>query len=332
MIESAAVPLLAVEGLSVRFRSLHGDVSVLEDFSLHVTPGETIALVGESGCGKSVALRAVLRLLPAEAAVTARLATFEGRDLLRCDEAELGTIRGAGAAYLFQDPGAAFDPLLRVGKQIEEAVRIHEPALSRRELRARAVEALRECAVPEPEYRADRYPHELSGGLKQRALLAMALAPRPLLLVADEPTTALDATVQAELLALLAAFPRVRGGGLVLVSHDMAVVAALADRVMVLYAGRIVEEGPAAQLFAKPLHPYTEALRAAVRDLEEDAPRTRALAALPGTVPQAGEFLEGCRFRPRCPRAQPQCATAVPPLAVHGARRVACFFPAEGDA
>ena len=302
-------PLLQVEGLSVR----HGAAArpLIDGVSFSVRAGETLGVVGESGCGKSLTALALMGLLPtpplALAGGTARL---EGADLLAMGRAAMGRVRGDRMAMIFQEPMSSLNPALRIGEQIAEGVRRHRGA-SRAEARERAVEMLRRVGIPAPERRAGAHPHELSGGMRQRAMIAMALANDPALLIADEPTTALDVTIQAQVLDLMRALRDETGAALILITHDLGVVAEMADRVAVMYAGRIVEIGTARDVFDDPQHPYTIGLMLAAPSL---GPRTGRLATIPGVVPSPEAMPEGCRFAPRCPFAVARCAEA-PPLA-----------------
>jgi len=310
-------PLVAIAGLHVAFRG----VPALHGISLHVQPGESLGLVGESGCGKSVTWLAALGLLPASATVqgSVRLA---GQEILGAPAAVLDRVRGGRIATIFQDPASALNPVHRIGRQVAEAVGLH------RGLRgvAAAAEALRlldQVGIPGAAGRLRAYPHELSGGQNQRVMIAMALAGAPELLVADEPTTALDATIQAGILDLLRRLQAETGMALVLISHDLGVVAETCGRVCVMYAGRVVEEAPAAALFEGPAHPYAAGLLAALPDMH--GPRRR-LAAIPGGVPEPWNLPPGCAFAPRCPLAIPACDAAVPPLRPLGRdRRAACI-------
>jgi len=317
--------LLEVRGLRVRY----GTRLVVDGADLEVGRGEIFGLVGESGCGKSTLALALLRLLPDEAGVEAERLALGGVDLRSLRGEELRRIRGAGLALVFQEPSASFNPVLTIGEQVGEPLRWHR-GLSRKEALAGAVELLRRVGLPAPEARARAYPHELSGGMLQRALIAAALAGGPRLLVADEPTTALDVTVQAGILDLLRDLRDREGLAVLLITHDLGVLAQTVDRLGVMYAGRIVEEGPVGEVFARPLHPYTEALLAS---LPARAPRSARLPAIPGSVPAPGAWPGGCRFHPRCARAFERCAVEEPrTLAPGPGLRVACHLHEEGGA
>jgi oligopeptide/dipeptide ABC transporter ATP-binding protein len=313
------VTLFELEELEVAFPTARGRVCAVNGLSFGVEVGETLAIVGESGSGKSVAQLAVLGLLPGSAEVRARRIAFDGRELVP------RRLRGREIAIVFQDPLAALHPLLTIGEQLCEVLETHE-RLARREARPRAQAALAEVGIPSPAERLDAYPHELSGGMRQRVLIAMALLCRPRLVFADEPTTALDVTVQAQILELLASLRRSRGMALVLVTHSMGVVASVADRVLVMYAGAAVECGPVERVFERPQHPYTRALLASVPDLGR--PRGAPPAPIPGAPPDPAALPEGCAFAPRCPRASPRCVAERPLFDRHSG--AACHHPGDG--
>jgi peptide/nickel transport system ATP-binding protein len=305
----AAGPLLRVAGLRVEFPSERGPVRAVDGVDFELAAGRTLAIVGESGSGKSATALAIMGLLSADARVRGRI-ELAGRDLLELDGEQLRRLRGSEVAMIFQDPLSALHPLRRVGWQVVEALRAHRP-LDRRAARARAAELFELVGIPEPQRRLDAFPHELSGGLRQRAMIAMALAGEPRLLIADEPTTALDVTVQAQILALLRRLQEELGMALVLVTHDLGVVAELSDEVGVMYAGRIVERASTEQLFAAPSHPYTWGLLRSTPRLEGEP---RALVPIPGRPPSPLALPSGCRFHPRCPYAQPEHARVEPAL------------------
>jgi oligopeptide/dipeptide ABC transporter ATP-binding protein len=322
-------PLLEVRHLSVTFTTRAGVARAVDDVSFTVAPGETVALVGESGCGKTVTALALLRLLPEPPARVdpASRILFDGADVLALEPGPLRALRGGGIGMVFQDPAANLNPVLSIGAHLIETVRAHRP-LDRRAARARARDLLAMVGLPDPDRLLRRYPHELSGGMQQRALLALALAGEPRLLVADEPTTALDVTTQAEILELLDTLRRQLDMAMLLITHNLAIAANVADRVAVMYGGRIVETAPAAGLFTAPTHPYTEGLLRAAPRL--DGP-DRPTPAIPGSVPPATAWPAGCRFRPRCARAFDRCA-AEPPLVRTGAAREARCWLVAGPA
>jgi oligopeptide/dipeptide ABC transporter ATP-binding protein len=299
-------PLLEVEHLSVTFATRAGPARAVEDVSLAIAPGETVALVGESGCGKTVTALSLLRLLPESATVgPASRIRFDGRDVLALDREELRRLRGGAVGMVFQEPGASLNPVLTIGAHLVETIQAHDD-VDRAVARARARELLTTVGLRDPERMLARYSHELSGGMQQRAYLAMALAAGPRLLIADEPTTALDVTTQAQILALLGDLTGRLGMAMLLITHNLGIAAAVADRVAVMYAGRLMEVAPRAALFARPAHPYTRGLLAAAPRL--DGP-PRPTPAIPGAVPSATAWPEGCRFRPRCRDAWDRCRT-----------------------
>jgi oligopeptide/dipeptide ABC transporter ATP-binding protein len=291
--------LLDIRNLSVRF----GATQVVDGVSCAVAEGETLALVGESGCGKTLTALSVLRLAPPGAVVEAESVTLRARELTRLSQREMRQVRGKEVGVIFQDPATALNPVWTVGEQVAEGLRLHE-GLGRRAAWRRAIEALDAVGIADPVRRASEYPHQLSGGMRQRAMIAAALACRPPLLIADEPTTALDVTLQAQIIDLLLGLREECRLSILLITHDLGVVAHLAHRVAVLYAGQIVESAEATALFCRPLHPYTRALLAAVPRLDGS---DRRLATIDGAVPDAGRYPVGCRFSPRCPHALEAC-------------------------
>jgi peptide/nickel transport system ATP-binding protein len=311
--------LLAVEKLTVAFP---GQIAVRET-SFTIAPGETLALVGESGCGKSVTAFSVMRLLPPNARVASGRILFDGVDLLSLSPAEMREVRGKKVSLIQQEPMTSLNPVLSIGLQIGEVVRRHEK-VSRKAARARAIELLDLVSIPDAHRRIDDYPHNLSGGMRQRVMIAMAVACHPRLLIADEPTTALDVTTQAQVLDLLDDLRHRLGMAVLLITHDLGVVAQWADRISVMYAGRIVEQADIGPFFAEPLHPYSRGLLGARVDVDADEHYSRnRLSEIPGSVGSAaGE--KGCSFAPRCPIAVPGCRIAPPPLVAHGERAVAC--------
>ena len=317
-------PLLSIEGLNVRYESPRGDVRAVDGLDLALEAGETFALVGESGCGKTATAYSILRLVEPGRIVGGRI-LFQGRDLLTLSEKEMRRVRGAGIGIAFQEPGAALNPVLKIGTQVGESLRIHK-GLSRKAAWTEAVRLLEAVSLPDPERQAGSYAHELSGGMKQRAMLAIALSCSPALLIADEPTSALDVTIQAQILELLRKLKADYKLTVLLITHDFGVVAEIADRVGVMYAGRLVEEARARELFADPKHPYTQALLRAMPEDGDDR-RGKRLRALPGNAPDPVVPPPGCRFHPRCPEVFAPCATIEPELlAAGGGRRVACHL------
>jgi oligopeptide/dipeptide ABC transporter ATP-binding protein len=302
-----AEALLAVHGLTTGFEVGGRFVPAVIDASFAVAPGETLCLVGESGSGKSVTALSIIGLVQPPGRVAAGQILFKGRDLRALDDRAMQHIRGAEIALIFQEPMTALNPVFTIGSQIEETLRVHGRA-GRRDARQRAIELLEAVSIPEPARRVREYPHQLSGGLRQRALIAMSLACSPTLVIADEPTTALDVTIQAQILDLLRDLQQRLGLALLLITHDLGVVAEMADRVAVMYAGRIVEQAPVRELFADPKHPYTRGLMAS---MPGGAPGTR-LNAIRGTVPRLGDLPPGCSFEPRCPDRFEPCPKAHP--------------------
>jgi peptide/nickel transport system ATP-binding protein len=321
--------ILEVEDLRTHFFTRDGVVRAVDGVSFHIEAGETLGIVGESGCGKSVTALSILRLIPpGQGRTVSGRVRFEGRDLLDLDDRAMRAIRGNRISMIFQEPMTSLNPVLTVGEQIAEAVMIHEGA-SRRAAMSRAVAMLRLVRIPDPDQRAGEYPHQLSGGMRQRVMIAMALACDPLLLIADEPTTALDVTVQAQILQLMLDLKERFGAAVMLITHDLGVVAETCQRVIVMYAGRKVEEAPVLELFDRPLHPYTRGLMASIprRRLGLAAPEAgKRLSDIPGMVPSLLDPILGCAFAPRCAFATPRCHADAPPLLRRGpGHKVACW-------
>ncbi len=320
--------ILSVQDLAVDLDLEGRSVPVLQEVSFRLASGEALALIGESGCGKTLAARAVLRLLPPGARLRAGRISFRGLDLRLLPEEAMSNIRGGVLGFVFQEPAAALDPVHGAGRQIVEAIRYHSP-MTRRAARLRALELLREVGMPEPARIYEEFPHRLSGGMRQRVMIAVALAADPLALIADEPTASLDAVAREQILELLGRLRRDRGLALLLITHDLSLAAARCDRVAVLYAGRVVEEGPADPFFSSPRHPYSQALLACVPRLPSPgAPRPRRFSDIPGRVPPPGRRPEGeCLFAPRCPCEFEPCRREEPPLyPVGGTASVRCFL------
>jgi peptide/nickel transport system ATP-binding protein/oligopeptide transport system ATP-binding protein len=305
------MPLLEIQDLRTVFRSSGGDVPAVDGVSLSVERGRTLGIVGESGCGKSVLSLSVMRLVAHPGRIAGGRVLLEGRDLAALSNAAMRDVRGRDIAMIFQEPMTSLNPVHSVGFQITEAIRAHEPGLGSTELRNRGIEALRRVRIPSPERRFDEYPHQLSGGMRQRVMIAMALACSPKLLIADEPTTALDVTVQAQILDLLRELQAETGMAIILITHDLGVVAEMADEVAVMYAGRVAERGSARAIFEDPQHPYTLGLLGSVPRLDEERDR---LLAIGGAVPPPFALPKGCRFHPRCPFAIEACKAAQPEL------------------
>jgi peptide/nickel transport system ATP-binding protein len=308
---SAAAPLLDVRDLRVRFRTEEGSVQAVDGVSFTVAAGEIVAIVGESGSGKSVTSMTLMGLTRSPNATFEGTATFEGVDLVGATNEQLRRIRGARIAMVFQDPMSSLDPVYRIGDQIAEQIRAHDHEISRQAALEKSVELMERVGIPRARDRAGHYPHEFSGGMRQRVMIAMALSCSPSLLIADEPTTALDVTIQAQILDELRKLREQTGTGIILVTHDLGVVADIADRVIVMYAGRVVEEGTLDELFYDPQHPYTWGLLGSITRIDSD--RSQRLPAIPGLPPSLMNPPAGCHFRPRCPFAFDACTT-VPPL------------------
>ncbi len=314
---AASDAVLEVEGLSTYFYTRRGLVKAVNDVSFTVDRGETLAIVGESGCGKSITALSVIRLIPTPPGrIVSGKVKLSGTDLLQLDEAEMRKLRGDEISMIFQEPMTSLNPVLTIGRQVGETLRLHR-GLSKADALRQAIEMLRLVKIPEPEQRAREYPHQLSGGMRQRAMIAMALACRPKVLIADEPTTALDVTIQAQILNLILALQKDLGTAVILITHDLGVVAETAARVIVMYAGRKVEEARVKDLFARPQHPYTQGLMASIprlglmRGQEGSGGR---LQEIPGMVPALTDLPAGCSFAPRCPRADDRCRAEFPPF------------------
>jgi peptide/nickel transport system ATP-binding protein len=315
-------PLLAVEHLTTVFDTASGPVPAVNGVSFEIRAGETLGLVGESGSGKSVTALSLMRLVQPPGRIAGGRLVFKGRDLLTLDDREMQQVRGAQIALIFQEPMTALNPVFRIGAQIAETLIVHGRA-TRRDAKAKAIEWLRTVRIANPEARVADYPHQLSGGMRQRVLIAMALACQPSLVIADEPTTALDVTIQAEILDLLREMKSALDLSLLLITHDLGVIAETADRVAVMYAGRIVETGPVREIFGNPRHPYTQGLLASIPG---GRPGQR-LRAIEGSVPLLGDLPPGCAFNPRCPDRFDPCTTAPPPDYPAGANHTAkCYL------
>ena len=304
-------PILSVRDLATSFFTRRGEVQAVRGVSFDVNPGEILGIVGESGSGKSITCMSVLRLLKAGGRIKGGTATFEGTDLFSLDENALSDLRGNRIGVIFQDPMTSLNPTLTVGEQVMESIRRHRKA-SKAEARARAIELFELVRIPSAATRLKSFPHEFSGGMRQRVMIAMALACDPQLLIADEPTTALDVTIQRQILALLKDLQKRLGMSVILITHDLGVIAEVTDRVLVLYGGLVMETAPVRDLFARPAHPYMVGLLGAVPDLRDDT--HRRLTPIPGSPPNMLAPPSGCPFAPRCPHAMAQCIAALPPL------------------
>ena len=308
---SSATPLLSVRGLKIEFGTDQGPAKAVDDLSFDLSAGEVLGIVGESGSGKSVTALSIMGLLPVPPGrVTGGQILFEGSDLLRKSPSEMRKIRGNEISMIFQEPMTSLNPVFTIGDQLTEAVRWHE-RVGEAAARDRAIEMLNKVGIPSAERRLQDYPHQLSGGMRQRVMIAMALSCNPKLLLADEPTTALDVTIQAQILDLLRALQEEFRMAVIIITHNLGVVAEFADRVLVMYAGRTVEQASVDGVFDRPAHPYSEGLLASIPDLDADVHR---LTAIPGTLPNPHELPAGCRFQPRCGYAREECAAGLPPL------------------
>ncbi|MCA9648252.1 MAG: ABC transporter ATP-binding protein [Polyangiaceae bacterium] len=325
--------LLEVSHLETSFSTETGKLIAVDDVSFDIRSGEVVGLVGESGCGKTVTSKSILRLIPSPPGkISGGQILFGGRDLVKLSEREMRKVRGNDIAMIFQEPMTALNPVIRVGDQVAEALILHQPQLSKQERRARVLELLKQVGIPSPDTRIDEYPHQLSGGMRQRVMIAMALACNPKLLIADEPTTALDVTIQAQVLRLMLDLRERLGTAILLITHDLGVIAEVCDRVVVMYAGRVVEQASVDDLFHKPRHPYTAALLRSIP--KRGARTTRRLETIPGLVPDLRKLPGGCRFRDRCAHhlslsetEQARCRDAEPDLEEAAGTSVRCFFP-----
>ena len=320
-------PLLEIKGLKTYFSTEEGLVRAVDGVDLRIERGETLGVVGESGCGKTVTALSIMRLIsePPGKIVEGHI-LWEGKNLLDLPPGEMRKIRGKEIAMIFQEPMTSLNPVFTVGEQIAEAIRLHEGA-NRRQALEKTVEMLRLVKMPNPEQRVKEYPHQLSGGMRQRVMIAMALSCHPKLLIADEPTTALDVTIQAQILDLLNELKARLGMAVMLITHDMGVIAETAQRVVVMYAAKVVEEAPVVELFKEPLHPYTQGLLASVPRIDLAATERRPLQAIPGVVPSPADFPRGCRFHPRCPHVMAMCREKEPMLKdMKPGHKVACWL------
>ncbi len=324
----ATSPLIEVSNLCVEFSTSRGVARVLDDVSFELREGETLGIVGESGCGKSMTALSILRLIPTPPGrIASGAIRLRGENLLEATEQRIQDVRGNDIAMIFQEPMTALDPVFTIGQQIEETIRRHRDR-SAAEAREDAIELLRAVQIPEPQRRIDQYPHQLSGGMRQRAMIAMALACQPSVLIADEPTTALDVTIQAQVFELMRDLHRTLGTAMILITHNMGAIAELADRVMVMYAGRKMEEGPVEEVLKNPAHPYTRGLLGCVLHVEPGDPPARALLPeIPGMVPALTELGQGCPFAARCPSVMARCREEMPPpTSLGGGHSVACWL------
>ena len=324
--------LLEIDKLQTHFRTPDGINRAVDGVSFSIEAGQTLAVVGESGCGKSVTAMSILRLIPEPPGKMAGAIRFQGRNLLECSDAEMRQIRGNEISMIFQEPMTSLNPVLTVGRQIGETLRLHQN-MSKAQATERAVEMLQLVGIPEPRRRVAEYPHQLSGGMRQRVMIAITLACSPKLLIADEPTTALDVTIQAQILDLMRDLKARVGAAIMLITHDLGVVAEVADQVVVMYAGRKVEEAPVGELFANPRHPYTQGLLGAVPKLGSSlSGHTERLSEIPGLVPSLKKRIDGCVFAGRCPKVTDLCRQVAPGLELKAAGHIAACHYAPKDA
>lgn len=321
-------PILKIENLHTHFFTEKGEVPAVDGVDLYINPGEVLGVVGESGCGKSVTSLSVLKLVPNPPGriVDGRI-LFKGRDIVPMKEREMRKIRGNAVSMIFQEPMTSLNPLFTVGQQIIETVRLHQ-GISKKEAREHAVDMLRKVGIPRPESIIDEYPHQLSGGMRQRVMIAMSISCNPELLIADEPTTALDVTIQAQILDLIRRLNEEQGTAVMMITHDLGVVAEMCHRVAVMYAGKVVEEGPVRDIFKNPLHPYTQGLIASVPRMDETRER---LYSIPGNVPILSTSMQGCRFAPRCPHVMDICRRSLPELTLQDDRHSSRCWLHESD-
>jgi peptide/nickel transport system ATP-binding protein len=316
-----ATPLLQVQNLRVEFPTRHGTLRALDDISFDIAPGEILGVVGESGAGKSLTGAAIIGLLEPPGRVAGGQILLNGQRIDNLDADAMRRIRGRQIGAVFQDPLTSLNPLYTVGRQLIETIRTHLP-MDERQARERAIELLRQTGIPAPEARIEQYPHQFSGGMRQRVVIALALAAQPRLIVADEPTTALDVSIQAQIIALLKTLAREQGAAVMLVTHDMGVIAETCDRVAVMYAGRIVELGPVHEVIHRPAHPYSRGLMGSIPAMDEDRER---LLQIDGAMPRLNAIPRGCAFNPRCPQVHDRCRTERPELMPAGATQAACW-------
>ena len=318
-------PILTIRGLHTSFLTGSGVIPAVRGVDLHVNRGECLGIVGESGSGKSVTFLSVLRLLAATGKIMAGEIHFEGRELTRLTQRQIREVRGGSIAMIFQDPASSLNPLLPIGDQVGEMLWAHDKSLNRSDREARVLELLRLVRIPEAETRLKSYPHEFSGGMRQRVMIAMALACRPSLLIADEPTTALDVSIQDQILKLMRGLQAELGMSIVFITHDLGVIAELCSRVIVMYGGLVMEEAPIDDLFEKPLHPYTQGLLASIPNIRQD--KARRLRPIPGSPPDMSRPPEGCPFAPRCSYTRTVCVAELPPvLTFDGSRSCRCWL------
>jgi peptide/nickel transport system ATP-binding protein len=319
-------PLLEVKNLFTQFRVDEGSFNAVDGVTFSLSEGRSLGIVGESGCGKSVTSLSVMRLIQAPGRIVSGEVLFRGQDLLKCSEEEMRKIRGNEIAMIFQEPMTSLNPVFTIGNQIDEAVAEHNPRMSKAEVKKRTIDILQKVGIPSPTQRYDEYPHQLSGGMRQRVMIAMAISCNPKLLIADEPTTALDVTIQAQILDLIRKLQQEYKAGLILITHDLGVVAEMCQDIAVMYAGRIIEYGTVEDIFYRPKHPYTRGLLDSIPHFETGK-KMQQLRTVPGMVPSPMNLPEGCRFRDRCYRATDVCAQKYPDYSTSNSQKFACYHP-----
>lgn len=323
--------LLEVKNLKTKFRTDDGEFYAVDDVSFSVKPGRTLGIVGESGCGKSVTSLSVMRLIQSPGKIVAGEVLLNGNNLLNLSENEMMKLRGSEMAMIFQEPMTSLNPVYTIGNQIDEAIAIHHPKLTNAQVKERTVQMLQKVGIPAPEQRYDEYPHQLSGGMRQRVMIAMAMSCDPKLLIADEPTTALDVTIQAQILDLMRKLQKDFNMGMILITHDLGVVAEMCQDVVVMYAGRVVEQGTVEDIFYRPKHPYTKGLLDSIPHFETGT-KLQQLKTIPGLVPSLLNLPKGCRFQERCSRSQQDCLVVDPRLEnLRGSHKVACHHPIPAE-
>lgn len=324
---TALSDLLEVKNLKTKFRTDDGEFYAVDDVSFSVKPGRTMGIVGESGCGKSVTSLSIMRLIQAPGKIDAGEIFLNGKNLLKISELEMMKLRGNEMAMIFQEPMTSLNPVYTIGNQIDEAVAVHNPNFSQQQVKERTIEMLKKVGIPAPDKRYDEYPHQLSGGMRQRVMIAMAMSCNPKLLIADEPTTALDVTIQAQILDLMRKLQKDFNMGMILITHDLGVVAEMCQDVVVMYAGRVVEQGTVEDIFYRPKHPYTKGLLDSIPHFETGT-KLQQLKTIPGLVPNPMHLPKGCRFQDRCNRMQNDCKVVDPRLEnLRGSHKVACLHP-----
>lgn len=323
--------MLEVRNLVTQFKTDEGTLTAVDNVSFKVEAGKTLGIVGESGCGKSVTSLSIMRLIQPPGKMASGQIFFQGQDLLTLSEEKMRDIRGNSIGMIFQEPMTSLNPVFTCGDQIEEALRVHQVGLSKEALKAKAIEMIKMVGIPAPEKRYNEFPHQLSGGMRQRIMIAMAMCCNPKLLIADEPTTALDVTIQAQILDLMRNLQKSYGTGLILITHDLGVVAEMCDHVVVMYAGKVVESGTVFEIFENPKHPYTKGLLESIPHFESGQ-RLERLKTIPGLVPSLLHLPKGCRFQDRCPNKKSDCEASIPNLeSLSQTHSVACYHPVENS-